>query len=153
MNRTAVPSLASLAIILGLGAVSAPAATNANWFKIVSLTTNSAAFADAPLAGSLAASADHLFACRIGDSEFRRWDAQGLANPATLSPGFIVVADLRTEKVYAFADASGTMTDRGTATALHELDPATGQTNGLIIPLSASVPVQDDCSLFGIFCG
>ena len=142
-----------LAGALALGAVSAHATTNTNWFKIISLTTSNAVFTDASLAGSLAASADHLFASRVGDSEFRRWDANGLANPTTFPSGFIIVSDLRTEKVYAFADASGTMTDRGTATALHELDPATGQTNGLIIPLSSSVPVEDDCSLFGIFCG
>ncbi len=142
-----------LAGALALGAVSAPAATNANWFKIVSLTTNNAVFTDASLAGSLAASADHLFASRVGDSEFRRWDANGLANPITFPSGFIIIADLRTEKVYAFADASGTMTDRGTAIALHELDSATGQTNGVVIPLSSSVPVENDCSLFGIFCG
>lgn len=61
-------------------------------------------------------------------------------------PGFIVVSDLRTEKVYAFADAGGTMTDQGTTTALHELDPATGETNGVVIALSASVPIEDNCS-------
>jgi hypothetical protein len=142
-----------LAGALALCAVSAPAATNANWFKIVSLTTNNAVFTEASLAGSLAASADHLFASRVGDAEFRRWDANGLANPTNFPSGFIVVSDLRTEKVYAFADADGTMTDQGTATALHELDPAMGQTNGVVIPLSSSVPVEDDCSLFGIFCG
>lgn len=134
--------------------VTAPAATNPNWFKIVSLTTSNAVFADAPLAGSLAATADHLFASRVGDSSFRRWDANGLTNPTTFSSGFIIVSDLRTEKVYAFADASGTMTGTGTATALHELDPLTGQTNGVVIALSASVAVEDSCGPeFGIFCG
>ncbi|MCC6820706.1 MAG: hypothetical protein IT579_08265, partial [Verrucomicrobia subdivision 3 bacterium] len=139
---------------LTLWALPAMAATNANWFKIVSLTTNNGVFTDASLAGSLAASADHLFASRVGDAEFRRWDANGLANPTNFPPGFIVVSDLRTEKVYAFADAGGTMTDQGTATALHELDPATGETNGVVIALSASVPIEDNCSPeFGIFCG
>lgn len=141
------------AVLGGLG-LAAQGATNTNWFKIVSLTTNNAVLTDAPLAGSLAASANHLFASRVGDSEFRRWDARGLANPATLSPGFIILADLRTEKVYAFANDDGTMTGTGTATALHELDPATGQTNGVVITLSAGVPVEDTCSPeYGIFCG
>ncbi len=142
-----------LALFTSALACTAPAATHPDWFKIVSLTTNNAVFAEAPLAGSLAASVDHLFASRVGDSDFRRWEANGLVNPATFTPGFIIIADLRTEKVYAFADASGTMTGLGTATALHELDPATGQTNGVVIALSASVAVEDDCSLFGIFCG
>jgi len=143
-----------LAGALALGTRPATAATNANWFKIVSLTTNNPVLDDADLAGSLAAAADHLFASRVGDSGFRRWDASGLANPVTLEPGFIIVSDLRTEKVYAFADADGTMTGTGTATALHELDPATGQTNGVVIPLSAGVTVSDNCAPeFGIFCG
>jgi hypothetical protein len=130
------------------------AATNTNWFKIVSLTTSNAVLVDAALAGNLAASADHLFASRVGSSDFRRWDAGGFANPTNIEPGFIVVSDLRTEKVYAFANDDGTMTGSGTATALHELNPATGQTNGAVIMLSESVPVEDTCSPeFGIFCG
>lgn len=143
-----------LALLTSALAFTAPAATNPNWFKIVSLTTNNAVFADAPLAGSLAVSADHLFASRVGDFSFRRWDANALANPATFTPGFTIISDLRTEKVFAFADANGTMTGTGTATALHELDPTTGQTNGVVIALSASVAVEDSCGPeFGIFCG
>ena len=142
------------ALLTSAIAFTASAATNPNWFKIVSLTTSNAVFADALLAGSLAAAADHLFASRVGDSSFRRWDANGLANPATFPSGFIIISDLRTEKVYAFADAGGTMTGTGTATALHELDPLTGQTNGVVIALSTSVPVEDSCGPeFGIFCG
>lgn len=140
--------------LLAAGAQPSLAATNTNWFKIVALTTNNAVLSDAGLAGNLAASADHLFASRVGSSDFRRWDATGLANPTNIEPGFIVVSDLRTEKVYAFANEAGTMTGSGTATALHELDPATGQTNGVVIPLSQSVPVDAGCSPeFGIFCG
>lgn len=139
---------------LALGAVSAPAATHTDWFKIVSLKTNNAVFTGASLAGSLSASADHLFASRVRDADFRRWDANGLANPTNFPSGFIIISDLRTEKVYAFADASGTMTDRGTATALHELDLATGLTNGVVIALSASVAISSSCGPeFGIFCG
>ena len=143
-----------LAAVFALVTVSASATNNTNWFKIVALTTQNAVFADASLAGSLAASANHLLASRVGDSEFRRWDANGLTNPTNFPSGFIIVSDLRTEKVYAFADASGTMTDQGTATELHELDPATGQTNGVVIPLSASVAISSSCGPeFGIFCG
>ena len=143
-----------LVLIAGAIAFTAPAATNTNWFKVLSLTTNNAVVSDAPLAGSLAASAGHLFASRVGDSEFRRWDANGLANPATFPSGFIIISDLRTEKVYAFANAGGTMTGTGTATALHELEPATGQTNGVFIALSASVSIESSCSPeFGLFCG
>ena len=140
--------------VVALWALAAPAATNTDWFKIIGLTTHNAVTTPGSLAGSLVVSADHLFASRVGSSSFRRWDANGLANPSNFTPGFILVSDLRTEKVYAFADANGTMTGTGTATALHELDPATGQTNGMAIPLSAPVPVENGCGPeFGIFCG
>ena len=119
--------------VLALGVMPAQAATNSTWFKIVRLTTNNAVFSEADLAGNLAASANQLFASRVGDASFRRWDASGLTNPASLLPGFVILSDLRTEKVYTFADATGAMTGTGTATALHELDPATGQTNGVVI--------------------
>ena len=62
------PRTLFLAGALALCAVCAPAATHANWFKIVSLKTSHAVFADASLAGGLAASADHQFASRVGDS-------------------------------------------------------------------------------------
>lgn len=156
-KRSSTSKLSPWLFAAGLLAAAAQpglAATNTNWFKIVTLTTNNVVQTDAGLAGNLAASADYLFASRVGASDFRRWDANALANPMSIESGFIIVSDLRTEKVYAFANEEGTMAGSGTATALHELDPATGQTNGVVIPLSQSVPVEDSCSPeFGIFCG
>jgi hypothetical protein len=85
---------------------------------------NNTVLTDAGLAGNLTSSADDLLASRVGNSDFWRWDASGLANPTNIEAGFIAVSDLRTEKVCAFADDNGTLTGTGTAMALHEFDPA-----------------------------
>ncbi len=130
------------------------AATSTNWFRITTLTTNNVVYIDEPTAGHLAASPDYLFAGRVGDSSFRRWDAAGLANPTNTSSGYTVISDLRTETLYVFGDDDGPMSNTGSATRLYELDPATAETNGAFVVLSQTIDLSDTCGPeFGIFSG
>lgn len=106
------------ALVLGtiltvLATSPARATTNTNWFHIVSLTTSNVVTTSASLAGILAASSNHVFASRVSDSEFRRWDADGLANQTNVPSGYIIVSDLCTEKVYALGDSNGACTRYG----------------------------------------
>ncbi|MBI5773715.1 MAG: hypothetical protein HZA89_08235 [Verrucomicrobia bacterium] len=143
--------------MLALGALprAAQGATDTNWFRILSLTTNNTVTVDhdsltSDDRGGIALSPTQVFV--TGDSSTARFAAADLTGGASV--GYLhdgLVSDLKTEVVYSLANGTNLIgASGGTVTSLVQLDGATGAatTNG--ITLSASISMS---SSSGVFAG
>jgi hypothetical protein len=126
-------------------------------FQIIALRTNNSRVVDHDTLtsddrGGIAVSTSQAFV--TGDGATARFSAADLSGGTSL--GIIIrdslCADLRTETVYLLGNGSTPLTSAGgTVTTLIELNSATGQPSGTLVPLSAAFTLPSSGN--GIFSG